>query len=173
MFSKKVSELRDPASRREMKIKHYKAEKALRQRLEVSYDKYIHLSLIFIFCQTLLKRKRQSVVARGTDDDFELIASMLPTSPKNDQQDDEEDDEVLRESYLLGIRLMWVQAQGHLENMEQEFELLRTAPPPPPSLPEASQNADQDDTWRLEPTASRGGPDVKGPLMDSSGRVRD
>ncbi|KIJ35691.1 hypothetical protein M422DRAFT_232756 [Sphaerobolus stellatus SS14] len=151
-FSKKASEVRDPTARRELKIKQYKTEKEIRSRLEV-----------------IGERRGQTGDPNGFNDDLELVASMLLATSADEQQRDDEDDETLRETYLLALRLMWVQAQTLLENMDLELELLRNAPPPAPQRPESEQ--DTDNTWRLDPSIPRGGPDGKGPLMDSSGRI--
>lgn len=94
---------------------------------------------------------------------------MLPSGPQVGEDGDEEDgdEDALRESYLLAIRLIWVQAQTKAESMEQELELLRNVPPLPPS----QRSEKLDDMWRLDPSIRKEGLDGRGPLMDSSGRV--
>jgi immunoglobulin-binding protein 1 len=110
------------------------------------------------------------VTVTSSGDDLDLIASLLPppNTPEEQQQAEDEDDE-LRHICLLVIRLTWAQAQSQLESLEQELELLLNAPP---VEPEPRDPRDQGDiSWRLDPSIPRGGPDGKGPLMDSSGRV--
>ncbi|KAF8495299.1 TAP42-like protein [Gautieria morchelliformis] len=106
--------------------------------------------------------------------EFGLVASMLPlpdASERGQQADDDnDDDETLRDIYLLVIRLVWVQAQSQLESMEQELELLHSAPPLESEQPQT--RAHEDETWRLDLPVNTniGGSDGKGPLMDSRGR---
>lgn len=120
--------------------------------------------------QTIHKRNGQSVESIDLSDDLGLVASMLSVSnPSEEYQEVDDEDEALRDIYLLIIRLIWVQAQSHLESMEQELELLRNAPPL--ASEQSATRAYEDVTWRLDLPSNMGGPDGRGPLMDSSGRV--
>jgi immunoglobulin-binding protein 1 len=106
--------------------------------------------------------------------DFDLIAALLPHSTPDGRDEEELDDseEEQRTATLLLLRLAYTQAHAQLASIAEEFELLRTAPPPPPpsqpgtsgyapSSPEAESTL-----WTLD--APRGGP-----LLDSTGKVRD
>ncbi|KAK1236400.1 Type 2A phosphatase-associated protein 42 [Marasmius sp. AFHP31] len=168
LYQQKASSVANPASRRELKIKQYQKEKDLRARIEA-----------------VRKRRNQQKLQTEFPNDFDLIASLLPStaSSQTDEQEDEEDSQtesILREATLLLIRLCFAQAHSQLQSMDQELELLRTAPPriaPPPRPAEDSQearkdkqNANEQDMWKLDAPAVSGGPDGKGPLMDSAGR---
>ncbi|KAF8590031.1 serine/threonine protein phosphatase PP2A-associated protein [Ramaria rubella] len=154
IHSKKASGIKDAAKRRDLKIKQYKAEKELHASLEA-----------------FRKRRGQSLPTSDPTNDFGLVAAMLPVfnSSNEKQYDDDDDDDDLRHTYLAITRLMWLQAQSQLESMEQEQELLRNAPLLEPDLPRPRVD-DGNATWRLDPSVPRGGPDGKGPLLDSSGR---
>ena len=79
---------------------------------------------------------------------------------------------------LLLLRLAYAQAYAQLASIAQELELLRSAPPPPPSAqPETSDRAQLSSSeaehalWRLDaPARSARGRDG-GPLLDSAGKV--
>lgn len=112
----------------------------------------------------------------GTD--FERIASLLPTSTSSRQaadEDDPETEDILRETVLILLVLLYGQTHASLESMGQELELLRSMPPPPPPPRDDTRMAkhqEQDDMWKLDAPRPTGGPDGKGPLLDSSGKVR-
>lgn len=95
---------------------------------------------------------------------------MLPPSKlSSEEADGHPDEEGLRETYVLVIRLIWIRSQVHLEPLDNELELLRAAL----SFPSSSQpQPSEDTTWRLDPAIPTGGPDGRGPLLDSNGRVR-
>jgi immunoglobulin-binding protein 1 len=106
--------------------------------------------------------------------DFDLIAALLPHSAPDgrgtsdeEELDDSEDER--RTATLLLLRLAYTQAHAQLASIAEEFELLRTAPPPP-SQPGTSSYAPSPEAestlWTLD--APRGGP-----LLDSTGKVRD
>ncbi|TFK76248.1 hypothetical protein BDN72DRAFT_830796 [Pluteus cervinus] len=153
-----------PGKRRELKIKQYQKEKELRTKIEV-----------------VQKRRGQKPDDSGSSD-YDLISSLLPstqsTTSSAEVEDDEEDsrtDEILREATVLLLRMLYGQAQGHLESLRQEEELLKLAPPAPEDLPvpedsRTREQQTQEDMWRLDPPIASGGPDGKGPLMDSSGK---
>ncbi|KAG2020124.1 serine/threonine protein phosphatase PP2A-associated protein, variant 2 [Coprinopsis cinerea AmutBmut pab1-1] len=164
LYSKKANEVRDPARLRELKINQFKKEKELKGRIEAL-------------------RKRQSQKAPETDSfqsDFDLIASLLPTAaqPKEEKELDPETDEILRETTLIVLRLLYAQAQTQTEMLEREIEMLKMAPPSPILTAEAMSQDDrikmrQEEAalWRLDAPRPTGGPDGKGPLLDSSGKV--
>ncbi|THG97687.1 hypothetical protein EW026_g4363 [Hermanssonia centrifuga] len=160
LYEQRASSVADPAKRRELKIKQYQKEKELRVKIEA-----------------VRKARRQSLQEENPSSDFELIASLLPSSTMNDSTDEEEDSEtedLLRESILLLLVLMYTQAHNQLESMDQELELLRSMPPPPPLTEEdarSSKGKEKDDMWKLDSPMPSGGPDGKGPLMDDSGKL--
>ncbi|KAF7965492.1 hypothetical protein HWV62_43254 [Athelia sp. TMB] len=162
LYELRSGNVKDPAKRRELKIKQYQKEKELRTRIEV-----------------IRKRRRQLPTSDSGTNDFDLISSLLPSpSPTQvdfDDEDDSETDEILRETILLFLRLTYAQAHGQLESMNQELELLSSAPPPPPltaSAPAEDQRGksrEEDDMWKLDtPALSAAG---SGPLLDPSGKV--
>ncbi|KAF9265684.1 hypothetical protein L218DRAFT_957310 [Marasmius fiardii PR-910] len=168
LYKQQSPSVTNPASRRELKIKQYQKEKDLRARIEV-----------------VRKRRNLKQLQSDFTNDFDLIASLLPSSTANqhDQVEEEEDlqiDEALRKAIILLVRLCFAQAHSQLQSMDQELELLRTAPPRvlPPARP--AENSPEDrrdkekeserDMWRLDAPRPTGGPDGKGPLLDSSGK---
>ncbi|KAJ7172131.1 TAP42-like protein [Mycena filopes] len=154
------TKIKDPASRRELKIKQYQREKDLRARIE-----------------TIRKRRGQLPVEGEMESDFDLISSLLPKKPEGEDEDEDEDSEsedVLRETILLLLRLCHAQSQSQLQSLAQELDLLQNAPrmpPPPPSRPEddrrGRERATENDMWKLD--APRGA-DGKGPLLDPDGK---
>ncbi|KAJ7047183.1 TAP42-like protein [Mycena alexandri] len=152
------TKIKDPASRRELKIKQYQREKDLRARIE-----------------TIRKRRGQLPVEGEMESDFDLISSLLPKRVEDeDEEEDSESEDVLRETILLLLRLCYVQSQSQLQSLAQELELLQNAPrmpPPPPSRPEddrrGKERATETDMWKLD--APRGA-DGKGPLLDPDGK---
>ncbi|KIJ69118.1 hypothetical protein HYDPIDRAFT_23975 [Hydnomerulius pinastri MD-312] len=160
LYTQQPSSIKDAAKRRELKIKQYKAEQDLRTRIEV-----------------VRKRRRQRPSENRPSNDFDLVASLLPsptTNSSNADDSDEEDsesDDTLREASLLLLRLYYAQAYSQLESMAQELELLRNAPPPSPPEPPVderrSKAKEQEDMWKLDPTPRPAG---GGPLLDPSGK---
>ncbi|KDQ17901.1 hypothetical protein BOTBODRAFT_29205 [Botryobasidium botryosum FD-172 SS1] len=149
LFRRESSSAPDPASRRELKIKQYRKEKEIRDKLNAA-------------------RARRDPV-HGSEppaSDFDLISALVPsTTTGNDGDDDDEDEDRDRELALLLLRLIWAQALSQLESMKQEFELIASAPPEQPKGDEQ-----RDNTWRLDAPLPRGGPDGMGPLLDASGK---
>ncbi|KAJ7940270.1 TAP42-like protein, partial [Mycena leptocephala] len=153
------AKIKDPASRRDLKIKQYQREKDLRARIE-----------------TIRKRRGQLPAEGEMESDFDLISSLFPKKPETeDDEEDSESEDVLRETILLLLRLCYAQAQSQLLSLAQELELLQNAPrmpPPPPSRPEedrrGKERATENDMWKLD--APRSGPDGKGPLLDPDGK---
>ncbi|KAJ7766872.1 TAP42-like protein [Mycena metata] len=154
------TKIKDPASRRELKIKQYQREKDLRARIE-----------------TIRKRRGQLPVEGETETDFDLISSLLPKKAEaadDDEEEDSESEDILRETILLLLRLCYAQSQSQLQSLAQELDLLQHAPrmpPPPPSRPEddrrGKERATETDMWKLD--APRGA-DGKGPLLDPDGK---
>lgn len=93
-----------------------------------------------------------------------------------DEEADSETEEILRETTLLLLRLLYAHASSQLESIEQELDLLRNAPPSPIMGPDdddkrLQKRKEEENEWKLDiPTP--GGPDGKGPLLDPSGKVR-
>nr|GAT54622.1 serine/threonine protein phosphatase PP2A-associated protein [Mycena chlorophos] len=155
--------IKDPASRRELKIKQFQQEKDLRSKIEA------------------IRKRRGQLPAEGvTESDLDLIASLLP-KPSSADDDDEEDSEVedaLRETILLLLRLCYVQAQSQLLSSAQQLQMLenfaRSPPPQPPQPPpeqdrRGKERATDDAMWKLD--APRGlGPDGKGPILDAQNK---
>ncbi|OBZ65691.1 Methylenetetrahydrofolate reductase 2 [Grifola frondosa] len=163
LYAQRTSSVNDPTKRRELKIRQYKQEKDIRTKIDA-----------------VRKRRNQNLVSSEPTTDFELVASLLPdpvhvSSTAGDEEDDADTEDILREATLLLLRLTYAQAHTQLESMEQELELLRNAPPPPPSQsplhdPRAAKERETSDMWRLDAPLPPGGPDGKGPLLDSTGK---
>jgi hypothetical protein len=101
--------------------------------------------------------------------DFNLVASLL--LPSEDDAEDLETENILREATLLLLRLFYAQACSQLEGVDQEIQLLRNAPTPPP-LPkppaDAQRNkAKDEDMWKLDAAPE---PSKRGPLLDPNGK---
>ncbi|KAH6918341.1 serine/threonine protein phosphatase PP2A-associated protein [Coprinopsis sp. MPI-PUGE-AT-0042] len=165
LYSKKINDVRDPAKKRELKINQYKKEKELKGRIE-----------------TLRRRQAQKPTSESAnlDSEFSLIASLLPSDAlaKEEKELDTETDEILRETSIIVLRLLYAQAQTQAEMLERELEMLKMAPPSPTLSAQAmsqderlKQREEEASMWRLDAPRPTGGPDGKGPLMDSSGRV--
>ncbi|KAF9075344.1 serine/threonine protein phosphatase PP2A-associated protein [Rhodocollybia butyracea] len=149
------------ASRRELKIKQYQKEKDLRARIE-----------------TIRKRRNQRpVVNSDTPNDFDLISSLLPSADitvTDEDEDDSSTDEILRETTLLLIRLCYAQAQSQFQNIDQELQLLRSAPPVVSHSPGAEESdrrgkkkEQEDHMWKLDAPV----PNADGKaLLDSAGK---
>lgn len=176
--------MKDPAKRRELKIQQYRKEKELRAQIEVRSGSKSPPNTSKTdgrVTQTLRKRRSQLPSSEPTTD-FDLIASLLPSGansqPSEDDEPDADTDELLRDATLLLLRLTFAQAYAHLESMNQELELLRSAPflppmpAPPPEDGQRGRAKEDEDMWRLDRPAASGGPDGRGPLMDSGGKVR-
>lgn len=128
------------------------------------------------------KRRGQQPISDSGTNDYDLISSLLPLpSPSShadedeDEEEDSETDDILREATLFLLRLTYAQAHGQLESMDQELELLRSAPPLSPSRrapsekDATSKKKEEDDMWKLDAPQRTGGSEA---LLDSSGKVR-
>ncbi|KAF4576330.1 hypothetical protein EYR36_004307 [Pleurotus pulmonarius] len=160
LYKQKASTIRDAASRRELKIKQYKNEKQLKQRIEA-----------------IATRRNPTAPLRSSPSEFDLIMALLPPEAENDDEQDDEDEatsDAARDAILLLLRLACTRASAQLESMDQESDLLRSAPPEPPTPtpndPRRDKRKEQDDMWRLDAPRVNGGPDGKGPLLDPSGK---
>ena len=98
------------------------------------------------------------------------MASLL--LPSEDDAEDLETENILREATLLLLRLFYAQACAQLESVDQEIQLLRNAPTPPP-LPKPpaddprNKTKDQEDMWRIDAAPEPN----RGPLLDPHGKV--
>ncbi|KAF9483789.1 serine/threonine protein phosphatase PP2A-associated protein [Pholiota conissans] len=164
LYDRKVAQVADPAKRRDLKINQYRKEKELVAKIQAS--------------STLLaigRRRSRAHAIDVTPTDYELISSLLPNPKlKEEEELDSEMEEVLRETSLLLLRLLFVHASTQLQSMVLELELLRNAPPSP-TIPPVNEDERykrkkaEDDAWKLDIPVG-GGPDSKGPLMDLSGK---
>ncbi|PPQ77521.1 hypothetical protein CVT25_011318 [Psilocybe cyanescens] len=161
LFDRKTANVADYSRRRELKINRYKKGKELKARIE-----------------TIRKRRRQISSSEDAPTDFDLIASLLPADSNKpsevNEEADSETEEILRETTLLLLRLLYAHASSQLESIEQELDLLRNAPPSPIMGPDdddkrLQKRKEEENEWKLDiPTP--GGPDGKGPLLDPSGK---
>lgn len=104
-----------------------------------------------------------------------LLPSGSSSRPSEDEEElDSEVEDALREAILVLLRLFYTQAQTRMDNVEQEFDLLRNAPATDQRPVEDVQRRTADDNmWRVEPLQPIDrGVDGRGPLIDSSGKVR-
>ncbi|KAF9446329.1 hypothetical protein P691DRAFT_673853 [Macrolepiota fuliginosa MF-IS2] len=175
LYSHKSSMLADPAKRRDVKVSQYKKVKEIKDRLQV------------------LQKQRNQTQTPDSQTDFDLIASLLPSSTTSAAQSSEDSeldldsttDDLLRTTTILLLRIFYAQTHTQLESMEQELDLLRRAPPSPSGAPpplgerdgrtkigdKGKSKEEQEEMWRLDLGVSgSGGPDGKGPLVDHRGR---
>lgn len=130
--------------------------------------------------QKIRKERVQIPTSDNTSTEFDLISSLLPSpsSTKNEEEDlDSEVDQILRETILLLLRLLYAHSNAQLQSMMQELELLRNAPPspihsPPRDIedPRDKERKEDEEMWKLDIPVP-GGPDGKGPLLDPTGKV--
>ncbi|KAG5638983.1 hypothetical protein H0H81_008203 [Sphagnurus paluster] len=165
LYVQRPSAIVDPSKRRELKIRQYKKEKDLQARIE-----------------TVRKRRSQILLTEDNPTEFDLIASLLPSSSSSKSSDNDDDDldsgteDIIREATLLLVRLFYGQSHSQLESLNQELELLLTAPPSPPQKPRPGEDqrgkgrTSDKDMWKLDAPRLNLGPDGKGPLMDSTGK---
>lgn len=115
-----------------------------------------------VWDQNLRSKRTRPSTSSDDSTDFELIVGMLPSSNSTDDEDEDE----IRELYRSILKLFWVQALDHLNGIEREEEMLRSAPPRSDKK-QASDPSRQppDDSWRLDmPTDKRR-------LIDDKGRA--
>ena len=129
--------------------------------------------------QKIRKERVQIPTSEDTSTDFDLISSLLPSpsSTENEEDLDSEVDQILRETILLLLRLLYTQSNAQLQSMKQELELLQNAPPSPIHSPlrdiedpRDKQRKEDEEMWKLDIPVP-GGPDGKGPLLDPTGKV--
>lgn len=132
-----------------------------------------------MFWQALRKRRKQQPTESGYSSDYDLVASLLPSSSAETtsaQEAGSEIEEVTRETTIVLLRLFYGQTHGEIDSLQQELELLKNAPPEPPKPPSddarLAGKKQEDEMWRLDQPRPSGGPDGKGPLLDAQGRVR-
>ncbi len=102
------------------------------------------------------------------NNNYDLVASLIPTSASDDEDSDMET--ASRQTIVHLLRLQWAHCTGHLNSIDQELELLRTAPPPEDNLEGPSKSQQSDNTWRVDrPNQSLLG--RQGPLLDKGGKV--
>ncbi|PVF99066.1 hypothetical protein CPB86DRAFT_849626 [Serendipita vermifera] len=107
-----------------------------------------------------LKSHRKVKGSTESTTDFDMILDLLTSTSSDDE--DEEETKNLVEAVL---RLFWVKCMGHLEDIERESEILRSAPPRGQSSRDPAVPTNQSDqTWRLDKPLNTG------PLLDKSGR---
>ena len=121
------------------------------------------------------RRNQRAAEENDSPNDFDLIGSLLPAATAiSDQEEDAETDEILRETTLILLRLCYAKAQAELGSINQELDLLKSAPPEPSRAPaDASdprfrQRQEQDAMWRIDTPQ---GSDTHGPLLDPDGKV--
>ncbi|KAH9484117.1 hypothetical protein JR316_0003597 [Psilocybe cubensis] len=161
LFDRKTANVADFSKRRELKINQYKKERELKARID-----------------TIRKRRRQITLPEDASSDFDLLASLLFAESNDTPKEEEansETEEILRETTLLLLRLLYAHASGQLQSMEQELDLLRNAPPSPIMGPDehederSKKRKEEASEWKLDVPVP-GGPDGKGPLLDSKGK---
>ncbi|QRW14272.1 Type 2A phosphatase-associated protein 42 [Ceratobasidium sp. AG-Ba] len=156
-IKRSAEQVNNPAQRREAKIQQYKMEKNLKSQI-----------------QALRSRSLSDDIEEPANNYDAIRALLTPTSNhagsvNAEDEDADIDDEILRELSILLVRLLFTQANASLLQISQELEILRTMPSTPASVQIPEQTQCNDDTWRLD-QLSRGGPDGRGPLMDTKGR---
>ncbi|CAE6357709.1 unnamed protein product [Rhizoctonia solani] len=148
---------KNPAQRREAKIQQYQAEKQLKSRIQA------------LRSQTLATNVEEPA---NNYDSIRMLVSGGASHAGSVNADDDDldmDDETRRELTIVLLRLLYAQAQSSLQQIVDEVQILRNMPPPSSSHSQPEPNKPSDDTWRLDITP-RGGPDGRGPIMDSQGR---
>ncbi|KAK1926393.1 TAP42-like protein [Papiliotrema laurentii] len=151
---------RDPAKRREAKIRQYKREKELREQISAQTRNHPAASstpLAFILALLPSTSDRPSVVSMSTG-----------STSVNEELPDQ------REVTLLLLRLLHTLALSSLGSIKMELEILASAPIEPSSVaaglqdPRAMRNEEEDDTWRLDRAARQARPKE---LISGGGRV--
>ncbi|ORY26902.1 TAP42-like protein [Naematelia encephala] len=153
---------KDPAKRREAKIRQYRREKELRQQIStMANDHPDSSSTPLIFILSLLpstSASRPAVISTST----------ASTSVNPDSHPD------IRETSLLLLRLLHTLALASLSSTAMELDILASAPasiselPPPPEDLRSVKRGDEDNTWRLDRTPGQYKPRE---LISGGGRV--
>jgi immunoglobulin-binding protein 1 len=108
-----------------------------------------------------MAHRNSSAPARDSPTDFDLIADLLSSTGADHDQDEDEVRNILK----AVLKLFWIQAIGHMKNIEKEMEILRNAPPSDrASRPPNQSSSTGDEAWKLD-TPMGGG------LLDKNGRV--
>ncbi|KLO19262.1 TAP42-like protein [Schizopora paradoxa] len=149
LFGQQTFAITDPAKRREAKIAQFKKEKELKNTISAI-------------------RVKNGMQEIDMNNAYDLVAYLIPTSTSDDEDSDKET--MSRQTITQLLRLQWATSTGHLNSIEQEFELLRHAPPPEDNLEGSSKSQQMsDNTWRLDrPNHSL--LSKQGPLLDKSGK---
>lgn len=116
-----------------------------------------------------LASKRSSSLPTPAND-FTLILSLIPKAADLNEPTPDS----LRTFTVSLLSLLYAQSLAQLESIGQEVELLRSMPSeverPRDDVRERERDTEEVATWRLD-SVNRGGPDGKGELMDSRGKV--
>jgi hypothetical protein len=104
-------------------------------------------------------RRNSSTPARDSPTDFDLLADLLSSTGADHDQDEDE----VRDTIKGVLKLFWIQALGHVKNIEKEMEILKNAPPSD-RAPTNQPSSTEDDAWKLDMPTS-------GNLLDKNGRV--
>jgi immunoglobulin-binding protein 1 len=166
---------RDPAKRREAKIRQYKREKELREQISVGCN-----TVCVIHTRSHQAQTRNHPAASSTP--LAFILALLPStsdrpsvvsmSTGSTSVNEELPDQ--REVTLLLLRLLHTLALSSLGSIKMELEILASAPIEPSSVaaglqdPRAMRNEEEDDTWRLDRAARQARPKE---LISGGGRV--
>ncbi|CAE6421359.1 unnamed protein product, partial [Rhizoctonia solani] len=148
---------KNPAQRREAKIQQYQAEKQLKSRIQA------------------LRSQTLATNIEEPSNNYDSIRMLISSGASHagsvnvDDDDLDMDDETRRELTITLLRLLYAQTQSSLHQIKEEAQILQNMPPPSSSHSQPETSKRNDDTWRLDMTP-RGGPDGRGPLMDSQGR---
>ncbi|WVQ97790.1 hypothetical protein IAU59_004904 [Kwoniella sp. CBS 9459] len=138
---------RDPAQRREAKIRQYRREKELREKISSSARDHPGSSsspIAFILSLLPQVSTKPSVIATSTG-----YTSVNP----------EESPEISRSTILLVLRLLHTLTLSSLSSIAMELDLLSSAPASISAIPESSSDAREarrgadeegDNTWRLD-----------------------
>ncbi|GAB1518023.1 Type 2A phosphatase-associated protein 42 [Rhizoctonia solani] len=148
---------KNPAQRREAKIQQYQAEKQLKSRIQA------------------LRSQTLATNIEEPSNNYDSIRMLISSGASHagsvnvDDDDLDMDDETRRELTITLLRLLYAQTQSSLQQIKEEAQILQNMPSPSSSHSQPETSKRNDDTWRLD-TTPRGGPDGRGPLMDSQGR---
>ena len=121
-------------------------------------------------CENPYQRKRRR--KNGKED------AIYGVFGSDDDEEDPSTDDISRDTTLLLIRLCYAQAQTQLSNLDQEFHLLRSAPPMMSHSPrpeddnrrgKRKENANEGDSWKIDPPVNSS--KTNGPILDSAGKV--
>jgi hypothetical protein len=108
-----------------------------------------------------MTRRNSSRPGRDSPTDFGLIVDLLSSTGADHDQDEDE----VRDIQKAVLKLFWIQAIGHMKNIEMEVEILRNAPPSDrASRPPNPSSSTGDEAWKLDMPISGG-------FLDKNGKV--